>query len=125
MITKEKMIKARNIAVGALTSLVTAPVFAETDVIGSGISKATTWVKLGALFLVAMAAMAGVWFAITGTMGMINKDKSQATAGQNLGKVLGGIFLVGLMAFIAIFMSDLGVTSNAGQGAGMNSVFSN
>jgi hypothetical protein len=91
---------------------ISTPAFAEgaiTDAISNG-----KLIVIGlAGLLIAVAALTGVWLIYTGVTAMLKNGNSQDTPAQSIGKVIGGVVLVAMMAFLGSLLNELGIESSS------------
>lgn len=119
---KEKLILLKNKALLSILLLTVSSGAAADGKVNTMINTGTSWIQGITLLGVALTALLGIWFFISGVSALVNREQTQTTPTQALGKVIGGIVLIAAMTFIGIFLTDLGVDSGQSTG-GANSVF--
>ena len=70
--------------------------------------------------LIAGAALVGLWFTFTGIMGMVNKSNGQDTPAMSLGKTIGGLVLMSVMAFAGALLTEFGIEENTNSAINQN-----
>lgn len=115
-----KKIKGVFRVVGAAVAALSYSVSAQAAGDAAGMfSNMTTQLKAGGAFILIVFALIGLWFAGAGVLEFMNsKNNPQFSPGWAFGKIVGGVILMGLVAFIGIMAaSSIGGGSPSGLSA--------
>jgi hypothetical protein len=104
-------------------ALIVALFIASNTVSAGEIVNALTKVELIVMqikmLLISVSSLAGLWAVFSGINELVN-SKGQSTPGQSFGKIIAGVILVSLLAWMAAITNELGIekTSNTAISSG-------